>query len=287
MVTHLTIGSRKIDIQQAIKWTVYTLLIVNFGFYFLEDWDRAMHSLREGATLFEWSREFAVSIDELGWFALLFMFELDTYALSDKTLEGLTSYVIRGVRVICYVLLAHTIVAYTTDLIDIRDVKPVHEVSNLCDMTSQDVSFVRNLEYSFVDQNNCATLTAETSLYWVEEGAVVSDADGLALETSLLWVDLFEAGVWLLIVFLIEFIVWLQERGVTGGPILRGANYASTFLYLILLSMAAYWGWLSHWLYVWDELLWIGGFAAIEMNMSEWRGEIDEEQHAVVAKEAL
>ena len=287
MVAHLTIGSRKIDIQQAIKWTVYTLLIVNFGFYVLEDWDRAMHSLREGATLFEWSREFAVSIDELGWFALLFMFELDTYALSDETLDGPVAYVIRGVRVICYVLLAHTIVAYTTDLIDIRDVKPVHEVSNLCDMTSQDVSFVRNLEYSFVDQNNCATLTAETSLYWVEEGAVVSDADGVALETSLLWVDLFEAGVWLLIVFLIEFIVWLQERGVTGGPILRGANYASTFLYLILLSMAAYWGWLSHWLYVWDELLWIGGFAAIEMNMSDWRDEIDEEQHAVVAKEAL
>lgn len=287
MVAHMTIRSRKIDVQQLIKWTVYTLLIVNFGFYFLEDWDRAMHSLREGATLFEWSREFAVSIDELGWFALLFMFELDTYALSDETLEGLTAYVIRGVRVICYVLLAHTIVAYTTDLIDIRDVKPVHEVSDLCDMTSQEVSFVRNLEYSVVDNNNCATLTAETSLYWVEEGAVVSDADGLALETSLLWVDLFEAGVWLLIVFLIEFIVWLQERGVTSGPLLRSANYASTFLYLILLSMAAYWGWLSHWLYVWDELLWIGGFAAIEMNMSEWRGEIDEEQHAVVAKEAL
>jgi len=115
-------------------------------------------------------------------------------------------------------------------------------------------------------------------LFWTEAGTVVSDAEGLALETRLAWVDLFEASAWLLIVFLIEFIVWLQERGITSGPLLRGANYASTFLYLTLLSMAAYWGWLSHWLYVWDELLWIGGFAAIEMNMSDWRHEIDEEQ---------
>ena len=101
-------------------------------------------------------------------------------------------------------------------------------------------------------------------------------------ETRLAWIDLFEASVWLLIVFLIEFIVWLQERGITSGPLLRGANYASTFLYLILISMAAYWGWLSHWLYVWDELLWIGGFVAIVMNMSDWRDEIDAEQALAV-----
>lgn len=276
MVAHLTVGSKKIGVQQAIKWTVYTLLIVNFGFYFLEDWDRAMHSLREGATLFEWTRELTTSIDELAWFALLFMFELDTYALSDEALEGPVTYVIRSVRVVCYILLANTIVAYTTDVVELENAPPVDEVSKLCDMASQDVSFVRNLEYSVVDENNCKELTAERSLFWVEEGTVVSDAEGLALETNLAWVDLFEAVVWLLIVFLIELIVWLQERGITSGPLLRGSNYASTFLYLTLFAMAAYWGWLSHWLYVWDEMLWIGGFAAIEMNMSDWREEIDE-----------
>jgi len=277
----------KVDVQQLIKWTVYTLLVVNFGYYILEDWNRADHSLRVGATLFQWTKEFAVSIDELAWFALLFMFELDTYALSDKILEGKVSYIIRGVRVVCYVLLAHTLIAYTSEIIDLENAPPVDEVSSLCDMTEQNVSFVSNLKYTVVDENNCKDLTAARSLFWTEEGAVVSDAEGLALETRLAWIDLFEASVWLLIVFLIEFIVWLQERGTTSGALLRSANYASTALYLMLLSMAAYWGWLSHWLYVWDELLWIGGFAAIEMNMSEWRDEIDEEQHAAAAQEAL
>ena len=274
--------SAKVDVQQLIKWVVYTLLIVNFVCYVLEDWNRADHSLRAGASLFQWTKEFAVSIDEVAWFALLFMFELDTYALSDETLDGAVSYVIRGVRIVCYILLAHTLIAYTSEVIDLESAPPVDEVSSLCDMTEQDVSFVNNLKYTVVDENNCKELTAAHSLFWTEEGTVVSDAEGLALETRLAWIDLFEASVWLLIVFLIEFIVWLQEREVTSGPLLRGANYASTFLYLILISMAAYWGWLSHWLYVWDELLWIGGFAAIEMNMSDWRDEIDEEQALAV-----
>ncbi len=38
--------------------------------------------------------------------------------------------------------------------------------------------------------------------------------------------------------------------------------------------MGVYWATLSHWLYFWDELVWIGGFAAIEMNVSEWRDEL-------------
>lgn len=75
-------------IQQSIKWTVYTLLIVNFVFYIMEDWDRAMHTLNEGSTLLEWTSEFANSIDETAWFLLLFMFELETYTLSDKVLTG-------------------------------------------------------------------------------------------------------------------------------------------------------------------------------------------------------
>ncbi len=44
------------------------------------------------------------------------------------------------------------------------------------------------------------------------------------------------------------------------------------------MLVAAYWGYLAHWLYVWDELVWIAGFAAIEMNVVEWRDEILEEE---------
>ena len=85
-------------------------------------------------------------------------------------------------------------------------------------------------------------------------------------------------SIWLLILLAIEIIVRMQGRGISGGPVMATANGIKMFLYLILFAAAAYWATLSHWLYVWDELLWIGGFAAIEMNMSEWRDEIRDEQ---------
>ena len=55
-------------IQQAIKWTVYTLLIINFVFYIYEDWDRAYHTLTADSTFLDWTREFANTIDESAWF---------------------------------------------------------------------------------------------------------------------------------------------------------------------------------------------------------------------------
>jgi hypothetical protein len=50
-------------IQQTVKWTVYTLLIINFVFYIFEDWSRALHTLDAGSTLLDWTGEFATSID--------------------------------------------------------------------------------------------------------------------------------------------------------------------------------------------------------------------------------
>ena len=72
---------RNEKIQQIIKWTVYSPLIVNFLFYIAEDWGRAIHTLGPESTFLDWTSEFATSIDELGWFLLLFMFELETYVI--------------------------------------------------------------------------------------------------------------------------------------------------------------------------------------------------------------
>jgi len=54
-------------------------------------------------------------------------------------------------------------------------------------------------------------------------------------------------------------------------------NTAKILMYLLLMGLGFYWVSLGHWLYFWDGLLWIGGFAAIEMNLSQWRDEILEQ----------
>jgi len=270
----VTADSKMHKIQQAVKWTVYTMLIINFVFYIFEDWDRAIHTLHAGSTFLDWTSEFANSIDESAWFLLLFMFELETYVVADEDWKGWIAHTVRGARLFCYVLIAHTVYAY----IILQPTVAVEDISDLCGLIGADVSYVYNLEYTEVNDQTCGELSGESQFYWLAGDPVVSDMAGLNLERDLAWADLIEAVVWLLILLAIEIVVRLQSRGVSGGAMISTANTLKVFLYLTLIALGVYWATLSHWLYFWDELVWIGGFAAIEMNVSQWRDELLEDK---------
>jgi len=275
-----TIAGGKFDvrkIQQAIKWTVYTLLIINFGYYIYEDWNRAIHTLRAGASFLDWAGEFAASIDELGWFMLLAMFELETYVLEDDAVTGWVARTVHAVRVACYAMIAHTIFAYLVVIVSLQPTIPVEGVASLCDVADDKVSYVYNLRYTEVNGDTCAGLSDASEFFWLADDPIVTDEAGLNLERDLAWADLIEAAIWLVIVLAIEAVVRLQGREVTGGSIVTALNRMQIILYAVLIGIGVYWATLSHWLYFWDELVWIGGFAAIEMNISEWRSEIMDE----------
>jgi len=267
-------------IQQAIKWTVYTLLLINFVFYFLEDWNRAQHTLHAGSTFLDWTSEYATTIDESGWLLLLFMFELETYVLEDRQWAGWVSHTVRGIRLFCFAMIAHSVYAYLMVIISLQPTVAVENVSSLCDMVNEEVSYVYNLEYTEVDEQSCGELSEASQFFWLGKDRLVVTRDGLGIERDLAWADLIEVVVWLLILLALEVVVRLQDRGITGGVLLSTTTMTKYFLYLILLGLAIYWATLSHWLYFWDELVWIGGFAAIEMNVSEWRDELLVEQEA-------
>jgi len=266
------------QIQQAVKWTVYTLLIINFVYYLFEDWNRAVHTLDASSSFLDWTREFATSIDESAWFLLLFMFELETYVIEDDNWTGKVAHTVHGIRLLCFVMIAHTIYAFAITVVDLQPTVVVEDVSNLCDMVDDDVSYVYNLEYTAVNEQSCGKLSTETRFYWLADNPIVSDMPGLNLERKLAWVDLAEAVIWLLVLLTIELVVRMQGRGLSSGRLMSTANFAKTFLYLSLIAIGIYWASLSHWLYLWDELVWIGGFAAIELNISEWRSELRETQ---------
>ena len=270
--------SKMHKIQQAVKWTVYTLLIINFVFYVFEDWNRAIHTLHAGSTFLDWTSEFANSIDESAWFLLLFMFELETYVVADEDWKGWIAHTVRGARLFCYVLIAHTVYAYIIVVANLQPTVAVEDISDLCGLIGADVSYVYNLEYTEVNDQTCGELSGESQFYWLAGDPVVSDMAGLNLERDLAWADLIEAVVWLLILLAIEIVVRLQSRGVSGGAMISTANTLKVFLYLTLIALGVYWATLSHWLYLWDELVWIGGFAAIEMNVSQWRDELLEDK---------
>lgn len=270
---------RRINLQQMIKWTVYGLLLLNWGLYVQEEWQNAQFTLAEGGSFLEWTSAFGTSLDETAWFGLLFLWELETYALSDDALNRLVQWAFLGIRGICYLFLAHTVFAWATTFYDLEATQSSSEVTSLCQFAGQDISYAYNKHYTLIDKRNCASLSAGTEFYYVESTAI-TDRAGFDLEVRSAWIDLQDAVTWLLIMFSIELGIMLQERDITGGPLTFVSRAVKVF-YGILFFDAAYWAWLGHWLWTWDQTLWICGFWVIEYNMKEWRDQIDGEQEPV------
>ncbi|MGK0501099.1 MAG: hypothetical protein ACJAYG_002753 [Oceanicoccus sp.] len=270
--------SSKFNPLQLIKLVVYTLLVINFGLYIIEDLSIAQHTLGLGSSLFDWTSAFATTIDIAAWFMLLFIFELETYALSDDAFTPRRVMLMHGIRFLCYGFLIHTLFAYSNSAYDLSKVEAVEGVTDLCALSEQDLSFTYNLEYTELDTINCATLTTPSELFLIEppDFLVVTSSEGLAIEKQLIWIDLFEAITWLLILFTIELNVRLQDRGIAKGGWITGLTYSKLLLYGLLWAAAGYWIYRGHYMYAWDEFVWITGFAAIEMNMAKWREEINE-----------
>ena len=58
-------NDRSITIRNGIKFAVYTLLLLNFGHYFFEEWRNAEYTLEPGASLLEWTSAYVTTFDEI------------------------------------------------------------------------------------------------------------------------------------------------------------------------------------------------------------------------------
>ena len=264
-----------LDKGQLVKWTVYSLLLLNWGYYAVEEFYIASHVLRQGGSFLQWTEEFATTIDEFAWFGLLFMFELETYTLDESLEKRWVKWSVHGMRLVCYIFLAHTVYARISSMVDTFPVEPSSAITGLCQVAGQGISFGENYRYEVVTAENCSALSSDSVLYMLTP-SVITDSDGFALEKKHVWVDFQDAVMWLLVVWAIELAVWLQNREITGGALMV-VSQAAKAGYAVLFAHAVFWAWTGHWVYGWDQFLWIAGFWAIEMNLSEWREEIREE----------
>jgi len=263
--------------RQVLKWTVYTLLTINFAFYLQDDWVRTAHTISDDDTVLRILSGFATSIAVLAWITLLLLLELETYLLEDDQFTPWSLNLMRAVRALCVVTIGYTTFAFGEYVVNITPTLPVEDATeNICQLADRGLSYTNNLAYTEITAENCASLSSAAEFFWLDGKEVVTDPDGLKLERWLAWGDFAEVTIWLVILIAIEIVVRLQDRGVTGGVLMRSLNSSKYVGYTLLLGLAIWWVSLSHWLYMWDTLLWIGGFIAIEGNLREWRDEIKE-----------
>jgi hypothetical protein len=105
----------------------------------------------------------------------------------------------------------------------------------------------------------------------------IVDLPGLADIHFLAMVDVVNAGVWLLVVLLLELDVRLQEKNRFEGVALYLSTAAKFVLYSILALAVVAWMVTGDFVDWWDAFLWLVAFVFIELNVVEWRHESHEE----------
>ena len=261
-----------------IKLVVYSLLLFNFVFYVRDDWVIAGHTLHSGSTFLQWASAYNTTIDESAWLLLLLLFEMETHLLAGRDLSRAHEIRSLVIRMCCYVVLAHTPYAYAMTVYDLSQAPIIEGVTDLCQLADQSLSYAYNLVYTKITDGNCSELSTARQFFFNDppDHLVVQDEMALALERRSALVDLVESITWLLILLSIEVVVWLQDRDITKGLLTKSANIAKVLLYSLLWFAIGYWIYLGHYMFAWDEFVWIVGFVAIEMNVVERRQDVKE-----------
>jgi hypothetical protein len=238
-------------------------------------------ALPPDATALDYFTQVATSIDTVGWLGLVFLLELETFAVPDEKWTDWLARTIWAFRIACYLAIAGATYGYTFEALEYYDTSEVPGVTDVCELADQGTIIqLDQITYVEITSANCAGLSdADQFFHIANEVSVVDEAtlDHLRFQG---WVDVENAYVWLIVVFLIEAELWLQNRDRFGSTAMNVVRQAKTFFYLLLILNIFIWFYQDYPRYAWDAFLWIFGFWAIELNLAEWEMERVEELRA-------
>ena len=261
------------------KYAVYALLILNVFVFWNEEVLAAAVQFPNGIDLTQIIGSFPATIDTAAWVILLLVFELETFVLEDRHFTPPVAMTLQGIRILCYVFIIYALYGYIVKLEFVYQTTQLAGLSDLCTLVSKDWSYAIDLdEYSQLTAANCATISSAGSYIQFDGIPAVVDQTGLIDIRYLAWLDVINATVWLLIVFVLEADVWLQERQRYVGIALRSSHVLKVILYSALLLAAIYWGFKGDFVDFWDAFLWLVAFIFIELNVFEWRKESAESE---------
>lgn len=258
-------------VAQFIKWSVYSALLINFGVYVYDDTLAYMAALADDASWSDIFTQFSTSIDMTGWVGLVFLFELETYALPDDAFKPRVTRALHAGRVACYLLVFYAAYGYTAEALENYDATPIADIRSPCEVADTGVSLqIDSITYVEITSLNCAGLSDQSAFYRISDEVSIIDGPTLEHVRWQGWLDIVNAYVWLIVVLLIEIEVWLQSNDRFSGRTLVVVRQAKTFFYAVLTADMIIWGLSGYALYAWDAFLWIFGFWAIELNLAEW-----------------
>lgn len=251
------------------KYTIYGLLIVNVIFFLNRDLGVVAHRFSNDMKWTELIDAFSNTIDTAAWVVLILIFELETYILSGKKIQSQLNWPLRIIRGICYFFVCYAFYGYAVKYPWIMDFAKV-DIGNICElkglswMTEPDI-------FQKIDSANCQKIGNEQHLLQKNGESIYTDVAQWTTSFWLVFVDILNSGVWILVVIVLEIDIWLQRLGRFKGIIYQTSKFIKALLYTLLLGAAIYWGVQSSFLNFWDAFLWIVAFVFIESNLFGWQ----------------
>ena len=251
-------------LYQWSKYLIYALLSSNILFFFGDEWLAAEHTLVGDWALPDLIEAFAATIDTLAWVLLLLIFELETWHLNPATMKHSTKQALMLIRAACYLMILSAFFGYTEKMLELESAD-ILAVGPACDLGAEGYKQMTTLdEYQAIDADACreqVDLAVNKGQKWIASTRVLEDTQALA------WVDVLNAGTWLLIVALLELDLRAAAKGLVSRPGALVSNGLKLGLYLMLVVFAIYWGFNGAFIDFWDAFLWILAFVYIERNL--------------------
>jgi hypothetical protein len=261
-------------VYDLFKYVVYALLAFNIAVFFSEEWAASAHRFVNGVNFSQIIEAFAATIDTAAWVVLLLMFELETHVLEDHHFTRKVTIALHSLRAICYAFILYAFYGYLTKLLFQFGVTAAPDINDLCALVADQWSFAIDYdEFEAITTANCNSLSDATVFFQFPNINSVIDQAGKTDLLRLAWVDVINAGVWLLVVVVLEIDVRLQDRNLLIGTALRISNLSKYVLYGTLFLAAIYWGVKGDFVDFWDAFLWLVAFIFIELNVFEWQQE--------------
>ena len=256
---------------QAFKYFIYALLAVNTGHFFLDNFSGSGFLYQEGVKLSDIIVAYTDAIDTAAWLVLLILLELETWVIPDEKIKGWLDGIMSFVSFACWAVILYSFYGYAATLGVPFGFDP-YVGPDPCGLVSSGASFAQTLgEYEPLTAENCQALAG--AAFYSASDNMFTTAENLSLTYRLAWLDVLNAGVWVLIVAILELEIYLKSSKLVGTKFFITYKAFKGLLYLILVVDVFYWWWLDAPWDAWDAFLWLVAFFFIEMNMLSWQEE--------------
>lgn len=259
-------------VYQSFKYAIYALLAVNTGHFLIENIAGSAFTHESGMTIGDVIVAYTDAIDTAVWLILLLLLELETFVIPDEKIKGWVDWTISVVTVFCYGMILYAFYGYAATLSVPMGFEP-YVGPDPCGLAGAGASFANALQdYEPLDAQNCAALAAGNAFY-SESLNMFTTADNLSLTKRQAWLDVVNAGLWVIVVTIIELEVWLKSSKLFGTKFFYAYKSAKALIYAILIVDVFYWWHLGDPWAAWDAFLWLVAFFFIEMNVLTWQEE--------------